>query len=170
MNKAKVSTILKCENLLGESCFWDPRYNCLIWTDIEGKTIWKLNENNQSYKFNWIDRIGEYIIKEVILEIGGQEIDKHTKEWLQVWAELSTPESKAVGYKYMTGGQSNPLVTGGGTNQQSIIVPLQFYFCRNVGLALPLIALQYSEIKLKFTNARSKSNISCEESIIDVRL
>jgi len=51
MNKLKVTTILKCKNLLGESCFWDPRYNCLVWTDIEGKTIWKLNENNQSYKF-----------------------------------------------------------------------------------------------------------------------
>lgn len=94
---------------------------------------------------------GDNLIKEVTLEIGGQEIDKHNKEWLQVWAELSTPESKAAGYKYMTGGQSNPLVTAGGTNQQSIIVPLQFYFCRNMGLALPLIALQYSEIKFKFT-------------------
>ena len=36
---------------------------------------------------------------EVVLEIGGQEIDKHTKEWTQVWTELSTPESKAAGVK-----------------------------------------------------------------------
>ena len=52
MNKAKVSTILKCENLLGESCFWDPRYNCLVWTDIEGKKAWMLDDNNQSFTFN----------------------------------------------------------------------------------------------------------------------
>ena len=94
---------------------------------------------------------GDNLIKDVTLEIGGQQIDKHTKEWLQVWAELSTSDSKAAGYKYLTGGQSNTLVTGGETNQQSIMVPLQFYFCRNPGLALPLIALQYHEVKVKFT-------------------
>jgi hypothetical protein len=94
---------------------------------------------------------GDELISDVTLEIGGQQIDKHTKEWLQVWAELSTPDSKAAGYKYLTGGFSNSLVTGGGTSQQSVMVPLQFYFCRNPGLALPLIALQYHEVKLKFT-------------------
>jgi hypothetical protein len=94
---------------------------------------------------------GDELITDVTLEIGGQQIDKHTKEWLQVWAELSTPESKASGYKYLTGGFSNTLVTGGETNQQSVMVPLQFYFCRNPGLALPLIALQYHEVKMKFT-------------------
>ena len=94
---------------------------------------------------------GDNLINHVKLEIGGQEIDKHTKEWLQVWAELTTPESKAAGYKYLTGGFSNTLVSAGGTSQQSIMVPLQFYFCRNPGLALPLIALQYHEVKLKFS-------------------
>ena len=58
MNKAKVSTILKCENLLGESCFWDPRYNCLVWTDIEAKKAWMLDDNNQSFVFNLPDRAG----------------------------------------------------------------------------------------------------------------
>ncbi len=94
---------------------------------------------------------GDELIVDVELEIGGQRIDKHTKEWLQVWSELSTPESKAAGYKYLTGGFSNTLVTGSNTSQQSIMVPLQFWFCRNPGLALPLIALQYHEVKLKFT-------------------
>ena len=52
MNKFKVSTVLKCENLLGESCFWDPRYNCLVWTDIQGKKAWKLDDRNKSFEFN----------------------------------------------------------------------------------------------------------------------
>ena len=97
---------------------------------------------------------GDQVIKEVELEIGGQRIDRHTREWLQVWAELSTPDSKAQGYKYLTGGFSNTLLTGGttgGHSQQSVMVPLQFWFCRNPGLALPLIALQYHEVKIKFT-------------------
>ena len=94
---------------------------------------------------------GDSLIDNVILEIGGQQIDKHTKEWLQIWAELTTNESKATGYKYLTGGFSNTLMTGAETSQQSIMVPLQFWFCRNPGLSLPLIALQYHEVKLRFT-------------------
>ena len=50
---------------------------------------------------------GDELVNEVVLEIGGQEIDKHTKEWMQVWTELSTPESKAAGVKYMTGAFTN---------------------------------------------------------------
>ena len=52
MNINKVSIALDCKNLIGESCFWDSKENSLIWTDIEGKTIWKLDESNQSFKFN----------------------------------------------------------------------------------------------------------------------
>ncbi len=58
MNKFKVSTVLKCENLLGESCFWDPRYNCLVWTDIQGKKAWKLDDSNKSLEFNLPERAG----------------------------------------------------------------------------------------------------------------
>ena len=97
---------------------------------------------------------GDQLISEVEIEIGGQRIDRHYREWLQVWEELSTPESKAAGFKYMSAGFSNKLMVGGttgGTTQQSVFVPLQFWFCRNPGLALPLIALQYHEVKLKFT-------------------
>ena len=97
---------------------------------------------------------GDQLISDVEVEIGGQRIDRHYREWLQVWEELSTPESKAAGFKYMSAGFSNTLMVGGttgGTTQQSVFVPLQFWFCRNPGLALPLIALQYHEVKLKFT-------------------
>ena len=94
---------------------------------------------------------GDKLISEVELEIGGQRIDRHYEEWNQVWAELTTPNSKSDGYKYLTGGFNNVLVSAGGTSQQSIMVPLNFWFCRNPGLALPLIALQYHEVKIKFT-------------------
>jgi hypothetical protein len=88
---------------------------------------------------------GNAIIDNVELEIGGQKIDKQTTQWNQIWADLSTPESKATGFQCMTGGCSNALTYGVGQVQ----VPLNFWFCRNPGLALPLIALQYHEVKLK---------------------
>jgi hypothetical protein len=88
---------------------------------------------------------GDNIINSVEVEIGGQKIDKHVKEWNQIWAELNMPEAKAAGYKCMTGnvGNANANVVG------QVQVPLNFWFCRNAGLALPLIALQYHEVKLK---------------------
>ena len=90
---------------------------------------------------------GDELVNEVELEIGGQRIDKHFKEWNQVWNELSTSESKAIGLKAMQGA----IGTTGGTGVGMVQVPLNFWFCRNPGLALPLIALQYHEVKLKFT-------------------
>ena len=104
---------------------------------------------------------GDKLIKDVEVEIGGQRIDKHHQEWMQVWTELTTPASKAAGTKYMTGGFSNTLLSAGangGTGQNVVQVPLQFWFCRNPGLALPLIALQYHEVKLKFTWAAADAS------------
>ena len=93
---------------------------------------------------------GNDIVDEVELEIGGQKIDKHNAEYMKVMNELSTSESKAIGLKALTGGigtWGDALATG----VQVCMIPLQFWFCRNPGLALPLIALQYHEVKLKFT-------------------
>jgi len=108
---------------------------------------------------------GENLILDVELEIGGQKIDKHFQEWNQIWNELTIPESKAKGLSYMMGNMENSLITMNGfddsskTNQQSVIVPLNFWFCRNPGLAIPLIALQYHEVKIKFT-WNSGTNVS----------
>ena len=90
---------------------------------------------------------GSEIVNEVELEIGGQRIDRHYAEWNNIWNELSTDESKAIGLKSM----QCDVGTGGSTSVNMTQVPLNFWFCRNPGLALPLIALQYHEVKLKFT-------------------
>ena len=94
---------------------------------------------------------GDSIINEVEVEIGGQKIDKHYKEWLQVWAELTTPDSKALAYKNMTGALSHGLNKTNTAGVNMVQIPLQFWFNRNPGLALPLIALQYHEVKIKMT-------------------
>ena len=87
---------------------------------------------------------GSQIIKEATIEIGGQMIDKHYQEWNEIWNELSTPESKAIGLKSMQG----CIGVSGESGANMIQIPLNFWFCRNAGLALPLIALQYHEVKI----------------------
>jgi len=89
---------------------------------------------------------GTQMISKVELEIGGQLIDRHYQEWMDVWNELSTPASKSLALKTMQGAIVKQVDNG----VNMVQVPLQFWFCRNPGLALPLIALQYHEVKLKF--------------------
>ena len=92
------------------------------------------------------------LVQQVEVEIGGQLIDRHTSEWNQIWNELTTPESKAIGLKAMIGDiGTTGTASGAGTGVYQTQYPLNFWFCRNPGLALPLIALQYHEVKLKFT-------------------
>jgi hypothetical protein len=88
---------------------------------------------------------GLRLIDYVELEIGGQKIDKQYSHWMYIWNELSLPYSKREGYKKMVGGEGGVLSD---TSNDQLYIPLEFWFCRNVGLALPLIALQYHEVKV----------------------
>ena len=110
---------------------------------------------------------GTCLINEVTCEIGGQQIDKHYGHWLETWAELTEPQGlgstvAAAGthktgtpYQNMAcaGGVAGAAVTG--TSLEKVHLPLQFWFNRNPGLALPLIALQYHEVKVSVTFAAS---------------
>jgi hypothetical protein len=93
----------------------------------------------------YVNYVGLRLIKSVVIEIGGQQIDKHYSDWLYIWNELSLPLGKRYGYDAMVGADKD--VTS--FNDTTLYIPLEFWFCRNVGLALPLIALQYHEVKIK---------------------
>jgi hypothetical protein len=104
-----------------------------------------------------INNPGSTSIVDVELEIGGQKIDKHTGTWMEVWSELTEPNptgsTGAVSSDTLLGGTVFQRMSGmggvkGDTGSQKLFVPLQFWFCRNPGLALPLIALQYHEVKV----------------------
>jgi len=102
---------------------------------------------------NWTNNTGHALVKECELEIGGQRIDRHYSEWLDVWNELTDhDESEWIGLnKHAAKNAYLKSNTGTGCPLTKLYVPLQFWFCRNPGLALPLIALQYHEVKLKLT-------------------
>ena len=103
-------------------------------------------------EFNWVNWVGHQLIKNVEVEIGGQRIDKHYGEWLHLWNELTQSPGLQAGYARMVG-NVHKLVTpntssGSKFDKTTLYIPLQFWFCRNPGLALPLIALQYHEVKI----------------------
>jgi hypothetical protein len=107
---------------------------------------------------------GLRVINNVEIEIGGQKIDKHYSHWLYIWNELSLPKSKRAGYNKMVGMSGDggvvqgPKGAGDFMRGRTLYIPLEFWFCRNVGLALPLIALQYHEVKI---NIQFETGANC---------
>jgi hypothetical protein len=86
--------------------------------------------------------LAERAIADIELTIGGQRIDKHYQKWWRLYSELYLDEAKRVQYGKMT---SASLDNG------KVYLPLIFFFNRNPGLYLPLIALQYHEVRLDIT-------------------
>jgi hypothetical protein len=120
----------------------------------------------------WLDYIGEQMIAQVEVEIGGQRIDRQYGDWMHVWNQLTMSSEQQKGYWKMIGhttqltyitdpsfaSVAGPCAASGGPAQvcaprnalpeTTLYVPLQFWFTKNPGLALPLIALQYHEVKI----------------------
>jgi hypothetical protein len=96
---------------------------------------------------SWVNGIGYAMIDYISVWIGQQEVDRQYGEFMYLWTQLSTPGSKKVGVDYMTGTQEVYNDTTQ-TGPLKLYIPLQFWFCKNVGLALPLVALQATPIKL----------------------
>jgi hypothetical protein len=120
----------------------------------------------------WLDYIGEQLVAQVEVEIGGQRIDRQYGDWMHIWNQMTLSSEQQRGYHKMIGNTTQltyiteptfanvngPCAASGGPSQvcaprnalpeTTLYVPLQFWFCRNPGLALPLIALQYHEVKI----------------------
>ena len=103
-----------------------------------------LTSTNANFDTCWV---AERAIADIELTIGGQRIDKHYQTWWRLYAELFLSESEKINYGKMT---SSPVVYPDSTNTNSVYLPLLFFFNRNPGLYLPLIALQYHEVRLDF--------------------
>ena len=84
--------------------------------------------------------VAERAVADIELSIGGQRIDKHYQKWWRMYSELCLDEAKKAQWGKMT---SNPTGEAG-----KVYLPLIFFFNRNPGLYLPLIALQYHEVRL----------------------
>jgi len=119
----------------------------------------------------WLDFPGEQMISQVEVEIGGQRIDRQYGDWMHLWNQLTLSKEQERGYFKMIGNTTQltfitdpsfssvdgPCSSSAPTQvceprnalpETTLYVPFQFWYCRNPGLALPLIALQYHEVKI----------------------
>ena len=123
-------------------------------------TIFKFtDEKNVKEKFNFVRNIGEMIIDNCYINIGGNIIDKQYGEWMHIWNELSIFASKRYGYDKLIGNvpelyspddhgfyEKNDVQI----YKRKIYVPLKFWFNKTPGLALPLISMQYHQVDIVF--------------------
>jgi hypothetical protein len=129
------------------------------------------NTDTGSVYARWLDFPGEQLISQVEVEIGGQRIDRHYGDWMHIWNQLTMSAGQEQGYFNMVGNttqltyitdpsfsdvdgpcESNAprqiCAPRNALPETTLYVPLQFWFCKNPGLALPLIALQYHEVRI----------------------
>ena len=129
------------------------------------------NAVNNGVYARWLDFPGEQLIAQVEVEIGGQRIDRQYGDWMHIWNQLTMTSEQQRGYFKMIGNTTQltfitdpsfSAVDGPCSSnaprqvcaprnalpETTLYVPLQFWFCSNPGLALPLIALQYHEVKI----------------------
>jgi len=139
-------------------------------------TLPEINQNmkgsGSAVYARWLDYVGEQLVAQVEVEIGGQRIDRQYGDWMHIWNQMTLSSEQQRGYFKMIGNTTQltyitepeyadvngPCAASGGPAQvcaprnalpeTTLYVPLQFWFCRNPGLALPLIALQYHEVKI----------------------
>ncbi len=105
---------------------------------------------NGSTWVGYVNSIGHNLINRVDLEIGGQLIERHYAEWFEIWSELSQTNAEREKYNKMVGKyESDVSLQTNALEERTYYIPLQFWFCRNTGLSLPLIALTQHEIKIK---------------------
>jgi hypothetical protein len=98
--------------------------------------------------WGYVNRLGHALVSECKVEIGGSKIDEQWGDWLNIWYELSHKVGQERGYAKMIG-DTPELKSMSLTKPETILyVPLQFWFNRNNGLALPLIALQYHDVRV----------------------
>jgi hypothetical protein len=104
---------------------------------------------------SYTNAIGHALIQEITFEVGEQEIDRQTGEWMEIWTQFTTSASQRAALNEMIGRvEPYNVVTiqpGASSEGLRLLIPLQFYFCNNPGLYLPLIALQYSPIRINIT-------------------
>ena len=99
--------------------------------------------------WGYVRRLGHAIVQHYKIEIGGSKIDEQYGDWLNIWYELTHKVGQERGYAKMIGDvpELNNINTVNKPSYQ-LYVPLQFWFNRNNGLALPLIALQYHDVRI----------------------
>merc|ERR1711968_97597 len=120
--------------------------------------------------YSFVPNLGFSVIDSCKVEIGGSKIDEQYGDWLNIWEELAGNTNHTRGLDKMIGNVADLRRYTVSKEKYSMYVPMKFWFCRNNGLALPLIALQYHDVRVTFVFNDAADMISTDgASRTDVR-
>lgn len=132
-----------------------PRRGDLLGRVYLNVTLPRLTRADTGEPVSYVNSIGHALIQEITFEVGEQEIDRQTGTWMEIWTELTTPAGQRDALNSMIGRTDQylppDLIPGPLGPGLELQIPLQFYFCRNPGSYLPLLALQYHPIRINIT-------------------
>jgi len=106
------------------------------------------NLPNNIKKFSYVKKVGLAILKYIDLEIGGILIERHFGDWLNIWNELTLDYGKKNAYDKMIGNIDILTDYSNGKKSYGLNIPLNFWFCQDTGLSLPLISMIHNDIKI----------------------
>jgi len=138
------------------------RHADLLYSTYIQVELPKVDRNGADYQWNnEKESLGFNLVKYAELDIGGQIIDRLYGEWLYVWSKLSKPMDQRdkledllskdclnADATVLNNSSGCGDVTGRQRAPNICYIPLEFFFTKNPGAALPLIALQYHEVKI----------------------
>jgi hypothetical protein len=125
-----------------------------LWLEI---TLPALTDSVTGLPLSYTNSIGHALLQELTFEIGEQEIDRQTGEWMELWSNYVVGVDKLNAWSSMIG--KTPGASQGNANSSmvglfgplTLHVPLRFWFCKTPGMYLPLLALQYHPVRLNIT-------------------
>ena len=104
-------------------------------------------------RYAWAKKIGYALIKSIELEIGGVTVDKQYGEFMSIWYELSETIVKGS-LDQLIGNISDLYSFTNGKDGYELLIPLNFWFCENVGTSLPIVGMNYNDVKINLTCAK----------------
>lgn len=125
----------------------------------------------ERYKFAWVEEIGHVIIDRLDVKIGNEIIDKHTGDWMILWNQMTLDVRQKKNYEKMIG-QIPELITFDDKvkPEYKLIIPLQFWFCRHSGTAIPLVALRYHDVvfELRLKDLEKCAYYQSDPALVDM--
>lgn len=139
------------KQIFTESPDFGKRVTCIIdkKADLLSDIMLELELPALKTYVSWTNNIGCFIIDWVELQFGGEPIDRISGDLLDIFMDITTPSGKKQPLYDMIGKYST-FNNNTQTDALKLLIPIPFWFCRSIEKALPLISMQYTDIKLVF--------------------
>jgi hypothetical protein len=126
--------------------------------------------SDKNYKWAYVKNLGHTILKEYKISIGNVEIDKQYGEWLDIWLEMNLNNKISNTYDKLIGNLPEAINLSTDNKTVELFIPLQFWFCSDCGLSLPLASIYDSDIEFKFKFKKASECVIKESGISNLQL